>query len=261
MVRRFFAARLAVVTAFAVLSCGSFVRAESPKTTKSDALPQDVFAAIEAGDLEVGVVPRDAKRLTIQLKNKTDRPLTIQMPPALAAAPILAQQPGLFPLPGGGFPNQNQGGQQAPQQLGLPGGQGNNGGNPFGGNNGGIFNIPAGRAIKIKADCVCLEYGKPEPDTRMKYELKPLAAVCDKPELVTVLQSLGKEQIDQRVAQAAAWHLTNDLSWDKLVTLVERQVGGVKEMQFQTSEVAAAKKFLERLPAQKKPQRSLAQSK
>ena len=127
--------------------------------------------------------------------------------------------------------------------------------------NGGIFNIPAGRAIKIKADCVCLEFGKPEPDTRMKYELKPLASVCDKPELVAVLQSLGKEQIDQRVAQAAAWHLTNDLSWDKLVSLVEREVGGVKEMQFQTSEVAAAKTFLDRLPTQKLKQGDLSPGK
>lgn len=251
---RFFTgnARCLAVSAVCVLSLlGSFLRAESPaKAGKNDAPPQGLFAAIEAGDLEVGVVPRDERRLTIQMKNKTDRPLTIQMPPALAAAPILAQQPpGLFPF---GGPNQNPGrGPQAPQQLGLPGGQGNNGGNLFGGNNGGIFNIPAGRAIKIKADCVCLEFGKPEPDTRMKYELKPLAEVCDKPELVAVLQSLGKEQIDQRVAQAAAWHLTNDLGWDKLASLVERQVGGVKEMQFQTSEVAAAKTFIGRLPAQK----------
>lgn len=261
---RFFAGNTRCLAAVAALAClfgGSFLRAESPKAGKNDAPPQDVFAAIEAGDLEVGVVPRDERRLTIQLKNKTDRPLTIQMPPALAAAPILAQQPpGLFPF---GGPNQNPGGgPQAPQQLGLPGGQGNNGGNLFGGNNGGIFNIPAGRAIKIKADCVCLEYGKPSPDTRWKYELKPLAEVCDKPELVAVLQSLGREQIDQRVAQAAAWHLTNDLSWDKLANLVERQVGGVKEMQFQTSEVAAAKTFLERqsAPQQKKSNRSPGES-
>lgn len=246
---------LAVVAALAVYVSGSFAHAESPAKTKIETPPQDVFAAIAAGDLEVGVVPRDERRLTIQMKNKTDRPLSIQMPPALAAAPILAQQP--FPFPGGGFPNQQNAnrGQQAPQQLGLPGGQGNNGGgNLFGGrNNGGIFNIPAGRAIKIKADSVCLEHGKPEPDTRMKYELKPLAEVCDKPELVAVLSSLGQEQIDQRVAQAAAWHLTNQLPWDQLAGLIERQVGGVKVMEFQTNEVAAAKTFLERLPPQPKP--------
>jgi hypothetical protein len=252
---RFLSHSLAMV-AFLVSITGLSLRAESPaKPAKNDPLPQDVFAAIAAGDLEVGVVPRDERRLTIQMKNKTDRPLTIQMPPALAAAPILAQQP--FPFPGGGFPNPNANrNQQAPQQLGLPGGQGNNGGNLFGGNRGGIFNIPAGRAIKIKADCVCLEYGKPEPDTRMKYELKPLASVCDKPELVAVLQSLGSEQINQRVAQAAAWHLTNDLSWDQLANLIQRQVGGVKEMQFQTSEVAAAKSYLQRLPAQQQPKQT-----
>jgi hypothetical protein len=246
---------LALNAAFVVLLCGSFVFAESPTKVKNDAPAQDVFVAIAAGDLEVGVVPRDERRLTIQLKNKTDRPLTIQLPPALAAAPILAQ-PGLFPFPGG-LPNQNAGfGNSAPQQLGLPGGGGNNG-NLFGGNNGGIFNIPAGRAIKIKADCVCLEFGKPSPDSRMKYELKPLSEVCDHPELVSVLQSLGKRQIDQRVAQAAAWHLTDSVSWNKLASLVERQVGGVKVMQFQTSEVAAARLFLDRLPAHQEKQPDL----
>ncbi len=246
---------LVVVTTFA-LSCafGSLLaQGETPqKLVSADAPPQELFAAIEAGDLEVGVVPRDARRLTIQFKNKTDRPLTILMPPALAAAPVLAQQPWGFP--GGGQPNNQQNGQnnqQAPQQLGLGRGQGNGnnrgGGNPF---PQGIFNIPAGRAIKIKADCVCLEYGKPEPDARMEYELKPLAEVCDKPELAGVLRSLGDEQIDQRVAQAAAWHLTNELTWDKLASLLRREVGAYKEMQFTGSEVAAAKRLVEKLKEQ-----------
>lgn len=231
------------------------VQAKSPQSTpKADAQAVDVFAAQAAGDLEVGVVPQNERRVTIQLRNLADRPLTIQLPPALAAGPILAQQPGGlfqagFPNPGGG---QNR--QQAPQQLGL----GMNGGNQGGQNMmpGGIFNIPAGRAIKIKADAVCLEYGKPSPDARMKYELKPLTEVCDKPELAAVLMSLGKDQMDQRVAQAAAWHLTNDLSFDQLVSLLRREVGATKAFQFSRDQVVAAQEFLAKLPTTKRPARS-----
>jgi hypothetical protein len=158
----------------------------------------------------------------------------------------------LFPA----FPNPNQNArnqqQQAPQQLGL----GMNGGNQQGqgqGNvfPGGIFNIPAGKAIKIKAEAVCLEFGKPSPDARMKYELKPLDSVCDKPELAAVLTSLGQEQIDQRTAQAAAWHLTDDLSFDKLVGLLRREVGATKEYQFTRDQVASARDFLKKLPVKK----------
>jgi hypothetical protein len=216
----------------------------------------DVFAAVEAGDLEVGVVPQNERRVTIQLKNISNRTLTIQLPPALAAVPILAQQPGLFP----GFPNpggQNQNQQQAPQQLGVGMNGGNQGGNNGGGNLfGGMFHIPAGRAIKIKADAVCLEYGKPSPDARMKYELRPLAEVCDKPELAAVLTSLGKDQIDQRSAQAAAWHVTDDLSFNKLAGLLRREVGATKEYQFTRDQVAAAQSYLAKLPAKKQPANS-----
>jgi hypothetical protein len=121
------------------------------------------------------------------------------------------------------------------------------GGQGQGGLQGGIFNIPAGRAIKIKFACVCLEYGKPEPDARMKYELKPLSEVKDSSELEAVLTSLGNKQIDQRVAQAATWHLTNDLGWDQLAALLRREVGAHKELQFSAAEVATAKAMLARL--------------
>lgn len=235
---------LAVLTVFA-LSFSAYGANPAPSDQPAPQ-PQDVFAAIQAGDLEVGVVPQNERRLTIQMKNKTERPLTIMLPPALAAGPVLAQQPGgLF---GGGLnrPGQNAQ-QQSPQQVGIGMNGGNMNGNMGGGMMpGGVFNIPAGRAVKIKAETVCLEYGKPNPDARMKYELKQLADVCDKPQLVAVLTSLGKDEINQRAAQAAAWHITNDLSWDELSKLVQRKVGSTVEMQFKPAELLAAKSFLDK---------------
>ena len=245
--------RLRQLLAIAVVALA--VQAVRPASAL-DAVPAvDVFAAKKTGDLEVGVVPQNERRVTIQLKNMTERPLTIQLPPAFAAVPVLAQQPGLFNNPFGQGNNGNGNNQQAPQQLGV----GMNGGNQRGGNqqggnlfNAGIFNIPAGRAIKIKAESVCLEYGKPSPDARMKYELQPLDSVSDKPELAAVLSSLGQEEIDQRTAQAAAWHVTNKMSWDELNNLVARKVGGTKEMQFSTRDIAAAKKFIEKATSEKR---------
>lgn len=244
---------------FAVIACGLFLFGVSPaiafnpfQGSMGVSQGTDVFAAVAAGDLEVGVVPQNERRVTIQLKNISNRPLTIQLPPAFAAVPVLPQQQpgGLFGFQNPGGQNQNQ--QQAPQQLGVGMNGGNQGGNNGGGNLfGGMFHIPAGRAIKIKADAVCLEYGKPNPDVRMKYELRPLAEVCDKPELVAVLTSLGKDQIDQRTAQAAAWHVTDDLSFHKLAGLLRREVGATKEYQFTRDQVAAAQNYLAKLPAKK----------
>jgi hypothetical protein len=227
-------------------SLGSLAHGDPPP------VPRPLFEAIDAGELEASLVPRNSTRATIQFENKTDRPLTIQMPEAFAAAPILAQQP--FGGPFGQMQGNNQN-NNSPQQLGMGMGMGNNGmgfgnnGQGFGNNglNQGIFNIPAGRVIRVRVDCVCLEYGKPDPDARFKYQLKPLSEVCDKPELVSVLKSLGHELVDQRVAQAATWHLTNELSWNQIAGLVKRKAGSVTEMQFQGHEVAAAQAYLDRL--------------
>lgn len=173
----------------------------------------ELFAGIEAGDIEVKVIPKNAKEATIIINNKKDRPLRIQMPKAMAGVPVLAQLGGGL---GGGLGGQGGGGQQG---MGMGGGMG---GGMMGG---GMFNVPAERQVKVKVPGVCLEHGKDDPNPRIEYKLVPIESFTDSYEVIEILAMLGAGQIDQASAQAAAWHYTDGLSWQELASKV-----GVKHL-------------------------------
>ena len=40
----------------------------------------ELFSAIKAGQLDVKLIPKDAKQATVIVKNLTEKPLRIQMP-------------------------------------------------------------------------------------------------------------------------------------------------------------------------------------
>src|SRR5688500_10253445 len=65
--------------------------ASKPTSNKPTANIVELFAGIEAGQIEVHVFPKDAAGGNITVKNKTDKPLTIKLPPAFAGVPVLAQ--------------------------------------------------------------------------------------------------------------------------------------------------------------------------
>ncbi len=50
----------------------------------------------------------------------------------------------------------------------------------------------------------------------MRYELKPLATVTDKPEVQMLCELVGSGDVDQDAAQAAVWHYNNGLTWEEL---------------------------------------------
>src|SRR5687768_14780940 len=93
----------------------------------------DLFKAIDAGDIEVNLIPKDAVEGTITVTNKTGKPLTIKMPEAFAGVPVLAQLNGGGGLGGLGGGNNNGGGNSNANQ-GLGGGMmGGMGGGMMGG--------------------------------------------------------------------------------------------------------------------------------
>ena len=47
----------------------------------------ELFDGIKSGDIEVKVIPKDAKEGTVTIRNKTGRLLAIKVPEALAACP------------------------------------------------------------------------------------------------------------------------------------------------------------------------------
>jgi hypothetical protein len=216
--------------------------------------PVDMFAAQKAGDLEVGLIPRDEKRVTLILTNKGDKPLTIRIPDAFAGAPVLAQigQPV-------GFPNNNNNNNgRAPQSVGI----GGPGAQPFGMNNGfqqngfnapGFMSIPPGKTVKVRLPAVCLEYGKPTPYPHSPYTVVPLDTVTSAEGVKEVVASLGAGQSDQRLAQLAVWHLANGKSWDSLAALKVAKIGRRDIPEYSPEELAAAQVLAEKAKGKKKP--------
>ena len=79
---------------------GSILSASAKESKSPPAQPAvvDLFAGIDDGTVEAIVIPRDSKKVTLQLKNTSDKPLTIRLPEAFAAVPVQAQ----FGVGGGG---------------------------------------------------------------------------------------------------------------------------------------------------------------
>ncbi len=108
------------------------------------------------------------------------------------------------------------------------GGMGGGGGGMFNvpTNGAGMFNVAAKKTGDFKITTVCLEHGKPEPRSTVAYEIRPLETFTEKPGVYELLQALGYGQIDQRIAQAAAWNLNNGMSWATLAAKrIERADG------------------------------------
>jgi hypothetical protein len=74
----------------------------------------------------------------------------------------------------------------------------------------------------------------------MKYEIRPLESVTVKPGVREVCRLLGTGQLNQRVAQAAIWHLNNDMSWQELAAKQIKPLVGDPYPYFQPNEIAAA---------------------
>ena len=195
-----------------------------------DAESVELFAAIQGGQLDVRLIPKDAKQATVLVKNLTKKPLRIQMPAAFVGMPVLAQDDfGDFGDSGGAG---DSGGSQA-MGGGMMGGMGGGMMGGMGGMGGGMFNVAPERTHKIKVKTVCLEHGKKDPNPRIAYQLKPIEAFTSDPRVKEVCRMLGRGEIDQVSAQAAAWHLTDDLSWQELARKIKiKHLNGRVEMFF-----------------------------
>ena len=152
-------------------------------SAREEPVPMNLHKAIDAGTIDVKLIVRDGQRARIVAKNNTDQPLTIQIPEAFAAVPVLAQT--------------SQGG---------------------GGTGSGLFNVPPEKVAKHDVGFVCLEHGKPDPRSTMQYQLQPISAMTTDPAVVAILEMHGRQQIPHAVAQAAVWHLANGLSWQQLAS-------------------------------------------
>lgn len=231
----------AAFIAVALLSISSVVSSVSAARPKAadNAANVDLFDAIEGKQIDVRMLPRDDKEARIIIKNNTKKPLNVKLPEAFAGVPVLGQRGmgGGGARGGGGIGG--QGGQQQAMGGGMGGGMMGGGGGMMGGMGGGMMNLPAEKVAQFKVATVCLEHGKKEPRRGMQYELKPLEEVTTKSGVRELLTAFGKDALTQSAAQAAAWHLANDLSWEQLAAKTRDYFDGSSEPWFSQDDLQA----------------------
>jgi hypothetical protein len=219
--------------ALSILLLGTAHAAEKKvKLKPEDFQPVELFEAMKSGEIQVEFIPKDTKGATVTIHNKSDKPLSVKLPEAFAGMPVLAQFGG-GGLGGGGLGGGGLGGGGlGGGGLGGGGGQGlgggfGGGGGGFGGGGGGFgggglgggggfFNVEPEKVGRIKVATMCLEHGKDDPNPRMKYEIRPIDALTKDTRVVELCKMLGRGEVPQNAAQAAAWHLANGLSWQEL---------------------------------------------
>lgn len=224
--------------------------AESASTVTEAPLGSVVPDLLEAEGqqlVSVRYIPNNAKSAQIIVTNRTQRPLTLRLPDAFAGVPVLAQNRqnggggnGGAQVTGGGGGGAGRG-QNAVQNQQPAGGFGVGGFGGFGNPGGGAFSIPPERTLTFRVPTVCLEYGKPEPSSRMPYKLGRAEAFSSDPKLSIVLEGLGRGELSQKVAQAACWHIASGLTWEKLAAEKIDHAGGTPdEPYFSRAELMAA---------------------
>jgi len=230
----------------------------------------DLFDAIEAGSVETSVIARSANDASLFVTNKSDDAISIQMPKAVVAVQVLKQifpQGGRIAGPGGGFPGGNQGNMGMSQPIGGGPQNGNFGnqqgiglnnvGNVPGVGNGpiGFFSVPPQKTVQVPLRTVCLAHGRPEPRSRMKYQLVKLEDYTHDPSLQETLKVYAAGETDLQTAQAAVWHLTDQMSWDELRAKQIDRLGGLDPQSYFTqNQVDGAAALIERIRQKAKDQ-------
>jgi len=221
---------LVIVTFTAVLALVLSANAEARKRfrTRAEYNPEHenvaFFAGADAGRIQVKVIPKDAFSATILIENMTDQPLNVELPAEFGLVPagVLAQcdcAPGCGE--GGGA------------QSGGGGAGGVDGG-------GGFFNVPPDQIARIEVATICLSHGRADPRPTIPYALKPIDEVSNVPGVAELCRLVGEKKIAQRVAQAAAWHLANEMSWEELAAKEIRRANGDRYPYFSRKEIRGA---------------------
>ena len=218
---------------------------DSKKADKPAAKVVGLFEGMASGEIEVKVIPKDSTEGTITVKNKSGKPLTIKLPDAFAGVPVLAQAGGFGGFGGdqggmmGGMGGQNQG--FGGGMMGGGGGMMGAGMGGFGGQAGGFFNVGADKVVKGKITTVCMDHGKKDPNPRVPYKLIPIESYANSPQVAEVVKMMVRGEIDQHSAQAATWHLQNNLSWQDLASKIgAKHLNGSVEPYFTSAQLDLA---------------------
>ncbi|MGD9854760.1 MAG: hypothetical protein AB7U20_07390 [Planctomycetaceae bacterium] len=205
----------------------------------------ELFEGIANESLSVKMIAKSAEGGHLLIENKSEQPLSVEMPETLVGVHVLGQIGGI----GGGIGGGGIGGGGGAQAVGggvggggaggIDGGVGSLGGG-VGGAQGGFFSIPPESVVMVPYHSVCLEHGKPDPSSKMTYQLVKTEEFTSDPLLQELLKLVAKRRIPSKIAQAAAWHIANGLSWQELAQLTYDRIGVPDTPHFTPAELAAA---------------------
>jgi hypothetical protein len=151
----------------------------------------EMFTAIERGELAVRLLPEKGQQARLELENRTDWPLTVEMSAAIGGRPLagvgVASSPGVGAAAG-------------TQPLG-------------GGMGGGFFCVPPERVGYLRITTACLDDSKPEPRPGMVYEVCRIEDLTTRPAVAKLCAMLGDQKTDRRAVQAGVWHVQCERSW------------------------------------------------
>ncbi len=238
--------RMSLALVLPLAACQAFGRSPQP-TASPEAVVQDILSAEAEGLVEVKFIPNDSRSAQVVVTNRSTRPLTLRLPSGFAGVPVLAQMGMGGGGQGGGFASAGIGGSQGVGGGGMGGVQ--NAGMGIGGaqgGGGGPFSLPPERTRTLRVPTVCLEHGKREPSPRVPYRMTALSEFSSDPKLQDVMTALASGVLSQKVAQAAAWHISSGRSWDQLAAEVIDMAGGDPDVPvFTRAELMAARRFVE----------------
>jgi hypothetical protein len=212
------------LAAIAFLAAHSANEAAAASKAKANVAAKQVelFAGMQNGDLDVTIIAKNDHAGRVIIANKTGVPVSVKLPEAFAAVPVVAQfGGGGGGQGGGGFGGGGGGGGQQSGGGGFGGGGGGQGGG------GGLFSIPPEETGKINVALVCLDHGLTDPSSSKPYKLVPADSHLDKPAVIELLKAFGRGELDHGAAQAAAWNLNSDMGWDALAA---KQTGTVRNI-------------------------------
>jgi hypothetical protein len=216
---------------------------KSEKPEKNDVV--DLFSGVNDGKIDLTFVARSSKEARVIITNKMKQPMTIRLPEAFAGVPVVAQRQGGGGggnFGGGGVGGNQFGGGGLNQSIGGGFGGGGFGGGGFGGGGGGgFFNIAPETTARLEVAVVCLDHGLRDPSSSKQYQMVPIAEHVKRPAVVELIKAFGRGELQHGAAQAATWHLNNDIPFAALAAKLqgtERSI--VRPPYFSGQEIQAA---------------------
>ncbi len=219
---------IVAATAAAAEQTQPAVAKEKKVTSKLQVDPKaeriDMFDGMKNGQIDVSMVPKNAFGGTAFFENNTDKPLTVKLPNSFVAVQVLKQ---LGLGSNAGTSSTTTGGRAQPAGGGMGmGGMGMGMGGIGGYGGGGFFSVPPETIVRVPYETVCLAHGKPDPNSKMRYKPIPVDEFSKDPVLAEILTMVPTGKVDRQVLQAAAWHLTDKMSWEQLADKRLGRLGG-----------------------------------